>query len=151
MLHYSDRVSMAHSLEVRVPFLDPNVVELAARVPSWLKVHRGTTKYLVKQIARGLIPDEIIDKPKKGFFNHAVGAWLETQLNGQTADYLLEGAPVSSSLLDLDVVRRLVAERRAGSARSGHALYAILMLEVWLASFLPRALASPPTRATAPA
>ena len=59
-----------------MPFLDPNVVELAARVPSRLKVHRGTTKYLVKQIARGLIPDEIIDKPKKGFFNHAVGAWL---------------------------------------------------------------------------
>ncbi len=91
MLHYSDRVSMAHSLEVRVPFLDPNVVELAARVPARLKVHRGTTKYLVKQVARGLVPDEIIDKPKKGFFNHAVGAWLSQQLDGPTADYLLEG------------------------------------------------------------
>ena len=58
---------------------------------------------------------------------------------------------MTSSLLDIDVVRRLVAERRAGSARSGHALYAILMLEVWLASFLPRALASPARRETAPA
>src|SRR5207253_7693861 len=63
MLHYFDRTSMAHSLEVRVPFLDHELVELAARIPPSLKVRRGTTKALLRHAARGLVPDRIIDKP----------------------------------------------------------------------------------------
>src|SRR6185503_11313885 len=76
MLHYFDRASMAHSLEVRVPFLDHEFVELCATVPSNLKVHRLQTKHVLKHAARGLVPDRIIDKPKIGFFNAAVAAWF---------------------------------------------------------------------------
>ena len=140
MLHYSDRVSMAHSLEVRVPFLDHEVVELASRIPTDLKVCAGTTKYLIKRIARGLVPDPIIDKPKTGFFNHAVDMWLQVQLNGQAGDFLLDPQPAFGEFLDGDRVRTLVADRRKGTAAYSNTLYAILMLEVWLKTFLPRAI-----------
>jgi asparagine synthase (glutamine-hydrolysing) len=150
MLHYSDRVSMAHSLEVRVPFLDHHVVELAARIPATLKIKRGTTKYLVKQVARGIVPDEIVDKPKTGFFNHAVDRWMQAQLHGRAADFLLAEQPACGEFVDARSIRRLVAERRDGKRGSGDALLALLMLEVWLSSFLPRALPRPGERVAAP-
>jgi asparagine synthase (glutamine-hydrolysing) len=140
MLHYSDRVSMAHSLEVRVPFLDHHVVELAARIPASLKVHDGTTKHLVKRIARGLIPDEIIDKPKTGFFNRATETWLHAQLQGAAGDYLLADQPATGSLIDFSRVRPLVSKPKR-TRRESEGLLALLMLEVWLSSFVPRALA----------
>ena len=62
MLHYFDRGSMAHSLEVRVPFLDHELVELCARIPASLKVRGKATKIVLRSAARGLVPDEIIDK-----------------------------------------------------------------------------------------
>lgn len=63
---------MAHSLEVRVPFLDHHVVELCATIPARHKIRRLDTKHVLKDLARGLIPDRIIDKPKVGFFNASV-------------------------------------------------------------------------------
>ncbi len=151
MLHYSDRVSMAHSLEVRVPFLDHRVVELAATIPTALKIKGGTTKYLLKQIARGLVPDRIIDKPKTGFFNLAVDRWLRAQLDGRAADFLLADRPAFEEFIAVDSVRRLVAERLAGKPVSGDALYALLVLEVWLSTFVSRALPRPGERVAAPA
>jgi asparagine synthase (glutamine-hydrolysing) len=143
MLHYFDRASMAHSLEVRVPFLDHHVVEFASRIPTELKVHGMTTKYLLKRAARGIVPDRIIDKPKIGFFNAAVGAWFKAQTNGAIKDYLLAPDAAYGGLLQRAEVERLVADHAAGSSARGteHALLSILMLEVWLSDVLPRALA----------
>jgi len=141
MLHYFDRASMAHSLEVRVPFLDHVLVEWCARLPVKLKVRGTTTKYLLKRAARGLLPDEIVDKRKIGFFNGAVGGWLQTQLDGGLADYLLDPSPAYAELLDRGEVARLVQRQREGSGDPG-LLLAILMLEVWLSTVLPRARAA---------
>ena len=138
MLHYSDRVSMAYSLEVRVPFLDHEVVELAAKIPPDLKVRGGTTKHLVKRIARGLIPDSIIDKPKMGFFNSAMDSWLQAQLKGRAADFLLSEDAAYGQFLDGPSVRHAVSDVKA---LPGDSLYALLVLEVWLSTFLPRAAA----------
>ena len=79
MLHYFDRASMAHSLEVRVPFLDHELVEYCATIPADFKVRRMTTKYVLKQAARGVIPDQIIDKRKIGFFAGSVDRWFGAQ------------------------------------------------------------------------
>jgi asparagine synthase (glutamine-hydrolysing) len=141
MLHYSDRVSMAYSLEVRVPFLDPAVVALAARIPMSLKVRRGSTKHLVKQVARGLVPQEVIDKPKTGFFNRAVDSWLRLQLDHRAGDYLMSEQAAYRQFLDGDAVRSLVADSRAGRLVPADSLLALLVLEVWLSTFLPRAAA----------
>jgi asparagine synthase (glutamine-hydrolysing) len=141
MLHYFDRASMARSLEVRVPFLDHHVVEFCARLPTDLKVRGLTTKYLLKRAARGIVPDRIIDKRKIGFFNAAVGAWFRSQADGAISDYLLAPSPGYEQLLERDVVADMVAQHGRGAPGLEHALLSVLMLEVWLSDFLPRALA----------
>src|SRR4051794_1002246 len=150
MLHYFDRASMAPSLEVRVPFLDHHLVEWAARLPLRFKVRGSQTKVLLKHAARGIVPDEIIDKPKIGFFNGASAGWLRTQLGGPLEDYLLDPAARITELVDRREVERLVAVHAGGGADGG-LLLALLMLEIWLSTYLPRAsrLAAPEVAAVA--
>lgn len=148
MLHYFDRTSMAYSLEVRVPFLDHHLVELCATIPPELKVRRLRTKHVLKVAAQSLLPERIIDKRKIGFFKPAVGAWLSAQLDGQVADYLLDTAPAYADIIDRAEVARMVALHREGRAPGGsRALITLLMLEVWLRTYLDRAL---PDAASAP-
>ena len=147
MLTYFDRASMAHSLEVRVPFLDHHVVEYCATIPAELKVgrslHRLTTKQVLRDASRGLVPDRIIDKPKIGFFNSAVDRWFAAQTRGAVSDYLLGPAPRYAELLDRQGVEALVARQlQAPDRRTGHLLLSVLMLEVWLQTYLPRATSS---------
>jgi asparagine synthase (glutamine-hydrolysing) len=142
MLHYFDRASMAHSLEVRVPFLDHHVVEFAATIPARHKVRHLNTKHVLKHAARGIIPDQIIDKRKIGFFNSAVDGWFAAQTNGLIADYLLAPEPRYSEILDRREVERLLVHQQERGANPGYVVLAILMLEVWLSSYLPRATAS---------
>jgi asparagine synthase (glutamine-hydrolysing) len=140
MLHYFDRASMAHSLEVRVPFLDHHLVEYCARIPSRLKVRGVTTKYVLKHAARGLIPDQIIDKRKIGFFAGSIDRWFAAQTDGVIGDHLLAPEPRYAEFLDRRAIAGLVRRHADGSDRQhGRLLLAILMLEVWLASYLPRA------------
>jgi asparagine synthase (glutamine-hydrolysing) len=143
MLHYFDRTSMAYSLEVRVPFLDHRVVEYCARIPSRFKVSgKLETKHVLKHAARSFLPAEIVDKRKLGFFRSAADEWLRAQLRGDAANYLLGSDPRFAELLDRATVRELAAQHRDGSAdHDVHLLVAILILEVWLSTYLPRALA----------
>jgi asparagine synthase (glutamine-hydrolysing) len=143
MLHYFDRASMAHSLEVRVPFLDHELVEYCARIPPELKVRRLQTKHILKHAARGIVPDRIIDKRKIGFFRGASQGWIRSQLDGALADYLLAPAPAYADLLERSAVEQLLRDATRTRRRVQLAL-AVLMLEVWLREFLPRAL--PPSR-----
>lgn len=139
MLHYFDRASMAHSLEVRVPFLDHPLVEFCATIPTELKVRRLTTKHLLKEAARGIVPDRIIDKQKTGFLRGAVSAWFGAQAGRAIDDYLLAPQPRYAEFLDAGEVARLVARHReTHDADLGYLLLALLMLEVWLSTYLPR-------------
>ena len=114
MLHYFDRASMAHSLEVRVPFLDHHFVELCASMPANLKVHRKgrslETKHVLKHAARGLVPDRIIDKPKIGFFNSAVDGWFRAQTRGAISRLPARAEPA---------LRRDARPQRGRAARQG--------------------------------
>jgi asparagine synthase (glutamine-hydrolysing) len=140
MLHYFDRASMAHSLEVRVPFLDHHVVELCARIPSDLKVRRLNTKHVLKLAARGLIPDRVIDKPKVGFFNAAVEEWFSARASSAIVDYLLDPGARYTEFLHRPAVERLIARNRQTPEKGrSYLLLSILMLEVWLATYVPRA------------
>jgi asparagine synthase (glutamine-hydrolysing) len=141
MLHYFDRASMAHSLEVRVPFLDHEFVEFCAGIPPDLKVRRLRTKHILKEAARGILPERIIDKRKIGFFHGSVDGWFQAQAARAIEDYLLQPEPRYAEMIDPDVVRGLVERRTAGAgARNGQLLLAILMLEIWLSTYLPRGL-----------
>jgi asparagine synthase (glutamine-hydrolysing) len=140
MLHYFDRASMAHSLEVRVPFLDHHLVEYCATIPADLKVRRLTTKYVLKEAARGLIPDRIIDKQKIGFFAASVDRWFSAQTNGVITDYLLAPSPRYAEFIDRGTVAKMVARHADGTDTShSRLLLSLLMLEIWLVDYLPRA------------
>jgi asparagine synthase (glutamine-hydrolysing) len=141
MLHYFDRTSMARSLEVRVPFLDHRFVELSAAIPGHLKVRNGTTKYLLKKVARDLIPAEIIDKPKVGFFHDAIGTWFRTHLTGEARERLAGADARTRELLDGGAVAQLAEAVAAGRAVRRHErlLLSVLMLELWISTYLPRA------------
>jgi asparagine synthase (glutamine-hydrolysing) len=137
MLHYFDRASMAHSLEVRVPFLDHTFVEWAATVPVNAKLHGRTTKHVLRHAARPLVPPRVLEKRKVGFFNSAVEAWLSQALEGDAIDYLLPESPLYGPFVDRAAVERLVAQQRTQpTARRAHVLLALLLLEVWLRTFI---------------
>ena len=140
MLHYFDRASMYHSLEVRVPFLDHHFVEFCARIPPQHKVRNLRTKAVLKRAARDLVPQQIIDKKKVGFFRPAVDDWFRTQTGGPVGEYLLTGNPRCAEFLDRDTITDLVHRHQTRTGRpQPHLLLAILMLEVWLSTYLPRA------------
>jgi asparagine synthase (glutamine-hydrolysing) len=128
MLHYFDRTSMAHSLEVRVPFLDHELVEWAATVPSELKVRGQRTKHVLKEAASQLLPATIVDKPKIGFFNRSLNMWFERQAPQLVATHLSDGSPKVGGLVDLDTVRR----HATGSPEERRVAFRVLILELWL-------------------
>jgi asparagine synthase (glutamine-hydrolysing) len=139
MLHYFDRTSMMCSLEVRVPFLDHELVEFSARVPDALKVRRLQTKYLLKRAAVPILPERVINKRKLGFFQGPTAGWLQAQMDGAISDYLLGPNPRYAEFLDRGAVERLVRAHREHRPADAQLLVGVLMLEVWLASYLPRA------------
>jgi len=143
MLHYFDRTSMASSLEVRVPFLDHRLVELCAQMPVSLKLSGGTTKAILRSAARGLVPEAVLSRPKVGFFSGAVGHWFDRQIGGEIVDRLLDPSAQFAAYVDQKEVEQLLGRR--GSYRSSKLLLTLLMLEVWLGSYLPRAAAIRPT------
>jgi asparagine synthase (glutamine-hydrolysing) len=148
MLHYFDRTSMAHSLEVRVPFLDHEVVEYCAQIPSALKVRRLTTKYVLRRAARGLVPDDIIDKRKLGFFRGASSGWLKAQMEASVREYLLAPDARTEEFLDRRVVERMLHDHASGRDTSKvYLLLALLLLEVWLTTYAERALPTSPSNA----
>ena len=144
MLHYFDRASMAHSLEVRVPVPRPSrrrAVRDDPVEPEGASQGRSLeTKHVLKHAARGLVPDRIIDKPKIGFFNSAVDGWFRAQTRGAISDYLLGPNPRYAEMLDRSEVEKLVESHgRRGGAGNAYVLLSVLMLEVWLSEYLPRA------------
>jgi asparagine synthase (glutamine-hydrolysing) len=107
ILNYSDVLSMAHSLEVRTPFLDHRLVERMFTVPPELKIHEGDTKHLLKQVARCYLPEELITRPKEGFVEPAV-YWIGNELADLCKAYLLGESFDRRGLLDHAYVKDLV-------------------------------------------
>jgi asparagine synthase (glutamine-hydrolysing) len=135
---------MAHSLEVRVPFLDHRIVEFSATLPSELRVSGRRTKVILKDAARGLLPDSVIDKRKVGFFNGSVAPWLTRQAGTLVGDALAGPAPAYASLLDPRAVRAAFSDHVSGRDLSqGRTLFTIAMLELWLQAFSEVRIARP--------
>ncbi|GAB3299783.1 amidotransferase 1, exosortase A system-associated [Geodermatophilus aquaeductus] len=143
MLHYFDRMSMAHSLEVRVPFLDHRVVEYCATIPARFKVHGSVTKYALKVAAEGLLPPDVIHRRKVGFFRQATGRWFASQVGGVLEEVLLDPGARYTRFLDRSAVQgALRAAQASGEESAQRGLIALLVLELWLSQCLPRASAT---------
>ena len=137
-LTYTDKMSMATSAEVRVPLLDDQLVELSGRIPPELKLRRLTRKYVLKRSMEGVLPSEVINRPKAGF-GAPVRAWLVDEL-GPLVDELLSPEVVAArGLFDPGEVARLVAANRTGREDNALRLWALLTLELWQRTFLDAA------------
>jgi asparagine synthase (glutamine-hydrolysing) len=149
MLTYFDRASMACSLEVRVPFLDHELVELCARIPARHKVHRLKGKHVLRLAAREHVPQFVLEKRKRGFFNEAVGSWVGAEGGALVDELLLDPSPAYAAVVEPSTVARGVAEWRGGRSGNANLLLGLMMLELWLREYLPRANAPASARAAA--
>jgi asparagine synthase (glutamine-hydrolysing) len=125
-----DRMSMAVSLEARVPLLDHKLIEFAARVPSSLKLRKGVSKYLLRQVLDRSVPRAIVDSPKHGF-TAPIGEWLRGPLNGLATELLHDGRLKDRGLFHPAVVRRLWDEHQQRRRDHQHRLWLLVMLELW--------------------
>lgn len=137
LLLLSDKMSMAHSLESRVPLLDERLVDLAATVPAGLRVRGRHTRYLLKRAMRGVIPDVTLDRRKRGF-GPPMGGWLKRELEPVVARLLSHAAVERRGLLRPAAVARLIDEHRTSRADHTDQLFALVTLELWCRLFLDR-------------
>ena len=131
-----DRASMACSLEVRVPLLDRRVVELAASLPPYLKLHGFTTKYVLKQAMRDRLPREVVDRRKQGFAV-PLARWFRHELAPLLAEALSPDVLRRQGLFRHDVVDRLVREHQRGTHDHRKKLYTLLVFQLWAARYRP--------------
>ncbi len=130
MLTKVDRVSMAHSLEVRVPFLDLRLVEFMTRLPSHLKVRGLTLKYLLKRIATRVLPNEILTRPKAGF-HVPVARWIKTDLKDLVGDHLSVQQVTRQGFFDSAMVQQILQAHWQGRQNHSHNIWNLLMFSLW--------------------
>ena len=131
-----DRMSMAHSLEARVPLLDHPFVEFAATIPAEWKLHRGRTKHIFVKALRGLLPDEVLDRSKKGF-GVPLNRWFRGPLRPLVKELLLSDTFRRRGIFNFAYVRRLIERQEQGRPLDLH-LWTLMSFELWCRTFLDR-------------
>lgn len=136
LLNRMDKMTMAASIEARVPFLDHRVVEWALRVPARLKLHGFTNKYLIRRLAMTRLPREVVHRRKSGF-GVPIGRWVrDERLLGRYVDLLFDDRFNSRDYLNVRRVRSLLRAHLAGSADHGEVIWNLINLELWHRIFL---------------
>ncbi|HKS39974.1 MAG TPA: asparagine synthase (glutamine-hydrolyzing), partial [Blastocatellia bacterium] len=134
-LTYTDKTSMAASMEVRVPLLDHELIELAARMPARLKLKGLTGKHILKRAAEAWLPREIIHRKKAGF-SAPVRAWLVRDLRDMVEDLLSESNINRRGYFNYKSVRHLIDENLAGREDNNLKIFQLLTLELWHRTFI---------------
>ena len=134
LLMYADKLSMAHSLEVRVPYLDKEVIEYAQRLPAAFKVRLGQRKWLHRRVCEKFLPGEILRRKKRGFAVNVVDRWFQESVTGGLGGSLLDGGSLMYQFLEPRVVRRMLDEHRAGRHDNHKILFSLIVFEQWLRS-----------------
>lgn len=130
ILTFVDRLSMAHSLEVRCPFLDQDFVELVARLPAADRIGRdGTTKVALRRLARRFLPAEAIDRPKEGFLM-PISPWLG-RLGPWLREVLAPERVAATGILEPGPAQALVERFLSGEVSEGPAVFSLLALQIW--------------------
>ncbi|MFQ3597811.1 MAG: asparagine synthase (glutamine-hydrolyzing) [Chloroherpetonaceae bacterium] len=130
-----DKMSMAVSIEARVPFLDHRIVEFAFQIPESLKVKHGVPKYILKKAAEGIIPNNIIYRKKQGFAAPAI-EWLRSgKLSPIAEDAILNSGLMKEALFQKKFIKRLFHEHRSGKRNRGQQLWTLLVASMWYDKF----------------
>lgn len=129
-----DRASMAVSLEVRAPFLDPRVAEFSASIPLEYKLRGSNGKYILKKAVEHLLPKSITKRPKKGF-GIPIADWLKGRLNPLAHDLLSRDRLIKQDLFDAEFVEKLLREHEQGIASHHKQLWTLLVFQLWYDNF----------------
>ncbi len=130
LLLLTDKMGMAASLEVRVPFLDNRIVDFVCRVPARYRMRGFELKRLLKSSIKGMVPDFVLNRPKRGF-GTPIGSWLRTDLQPMLRDLLEEERVKRGGLFNADFVKQVVAAHQSGREDYTEAIVALLTFEIW--------------------
>ncbi|MEZ5165899.1 MAG: asparagine synthase C-terminal domain-containing protein [Acidimicrobiales bacterium] len=130
LLERGDRMSMAASLELRPPFLDERLVETALALPSSIRVHGGTTKWVVKEVARRYLPAEIVDRRKVGF-RVPLDSWFRGGLRDMAHDLLLGNGSFVGEIMDRPAIAAILDSHDAARRDEEIRIWTLLSLEIW--------------------
>jgi asparagine synthase (glutamine-hydrolysing) len=132
LLMFGDKLSMAHSLEVRVPYLDLEIVEYVEKLGAAFKVRNGTRKWLHRQVCREFLPRGILKRKKRGFGVNIVDQWFRESLTGKMQDYLLDSGSLMFGHLKRNNVEMLYRQHLEGKNDNHKILYSLVAFEQWL-------------------
>lgn len=130
-----DRMSMANSLEARVPYLDYRFVELASSIPGNLKLKGIQTKWILKKAMADLLPNEILTRGKEGF-SIPIKNWLQNELRPMMMDILSPGKIKKEGLFNETYIERMKKEHLAGTQNHSHRLWALMVFEIWMDKYI---------------
>ena len=134
LLMYGDKLSMAHSLEARVPFLDRELVEYIQQLGSSFKVRRGVRKWLHRRVCRHFLPADVMRRKKRGFAVNVVDEWFRQSLQGRIKDYLADDQSLIYRYLRPSVIADLLQLHSTGREDNHKILFSLVVLEQWLRS-----------------
>ena len=133
--NYTDKMSMAAGIEVRVPFLDKNVLNVASKIPSKLKQSGNIGKAILKKAAEALLPKSIIYRPKSGF-GAPLRSWLKNDLSESVDDLLSVDSINKRGFFNAEKVQQLINDDRCGKEDYSYPIFALLCFEIWCQQFL---------------
>jgi asparagine synthase (glutamine-hydrolysing) len=128
-------MSMAASIESRVPFLDHKLVEFAASLPPRLKLRGFTTKWILREAVRSILPAEILTRPKMGF-PVPFGLWMRGSWGEAAREVLLDSRSRQRGIIEPAGVERLITAHQSGAADGADAIWSLLNLELWYRTFI---------------
>jgi asparagine synthase (glutamine-hydrolysing) len=134
LLMKQDQMSMAASIESRVPFLDHKLMEFAAQMPDNMKLRGNTTKFVLRRAMKGILPDEILTRGKMGF-PVPVGKWFRNEYNHLIDEYVTSERALGRGIFRADFVRELVEKHQRGENHEER-LWALLNFEMWQRRFI---------------
>ena len=140
LLHYGDAISMAHSLESRLPFMDYRLVEFAFKLPWHFKLHIEYGKYIHRQAMKGIVPASITDTSLKFGFNTPISQFFKKtcDLAVKPVDILLSEKCLSRGLFDKSGLKHLIEEHAKGLKNHSTLLYRLLSTELWFREFIDK-------------
>lgn len=136
-LTYTDRASMAASVEVRVPYIDKLVITNAMQIPGKLKIKNKTSKYILKKAAKNFLPNKIIYRPKAAF-GAPIRSWISNDLKEMVNDLLSETNINLRGFLNFEFVKKMIENDRKGNEDNAYQIYQLLTLELWCREYLDK-------------